>query len=117
MLPGQPHGKGVCSLVECFFCVSSHFHTASFPLVFKRYFFVASSSKGFAVLSSMVNAPVGHSPVQSPKPSQKFSLTSFALPFTICNAPSEQAVTQLPQPLQNSSFILIITLFISASLS
>jgi hypothetical protein len=49
---------------------------------------------------------------ESPKPSQKSSLTSFALPLTICKAPSEQALTQLPQPSQSSSLIVIIFLFI-----
>ena len=53
-------------------------------------------------------APVGQLGRQSPKPSQKLSRVSLALPFTISMAPSWQAAAQAPQPLHFSSSIWMI---------
>jgi hypothetical protein len=76
-----------------------------------RFALAASSSNGWASLTSMVRAPVGHSPMQAPRPSQKASLTTRAFPSASFIAPSEQAIMQLPQPLHNDSSILIIFLW------
>jgi hypothetical protein len=59
-------------------------------------------------LSSKEMASSGHAGRQSPKPSQKSSLRSFALLFTIPIAPSWHASAQSPHPVHFSSSILII---------
>ena len=68
----------------------------------------AVSLNSGASRSTMVSAPVGHSPRQAPRPSQNVSLTTSAFPPLSSMAPSAQAVTQLPQPLHNDRSILII---------
>ncbi len=79
--------------------------------VFCKCFCTAVSLNSGASRSIIFSAPVGHSPIQAPSPSQKTSFTSFALPFTTASAPSAQPVTQAPQPLHFSSSISIILRF------
>ena len=68
-------------------------------------------------ISSKLIAPTGQFGRQSPKPSQKFSRTSFALPSTSSIAPSWHALAHRPQPLHFSSSIwMILRIMILASL-
>jgi len=55
---------------------ASNFLTAAAPPVWATCWRVASGSKPGTSRSSICSAPVGHSPRQSPKPSQNCSLTS-----------------------------------------
>ena len=65
----------------------------------------ASSSNGAASRLSILIAPSGQCPRHAPRPSQRLSESSLALPWTIRIAPSSQAGTHSPQPLQRSSSI------------
>jgi hypothetical protein len=88
--------------------VDGHPHGSEDRVFFAMCRCTAFSSKDAASRSMIRRAPVGHSPIQAPSPSQNVSETTRAFPSMICNAPSAHPFTQFPHPSHNVSSISII---------